>query len=244
MLGAAALAPAACSDRDSTTVYTGNQISDYAATWDGYAEAFQFEDGTDRVRVTISLDGHGTVQVGDWPLTPPPTDPSVGYPAAPWKWNTVWGRVGEELKPGFRFEISQTRVDTARLRFGVDYHDMYREWCAMQSSHPMAPAGETSTCLPDWYNTVPSDDGTSCAVTDGLGQPVSGVDCVQVLVCQIPNPTWLCPCDAGGCAVPSPANGIAPIQIDGALEMDGRQFVGTLANNDTGTRYTIRLTRQ
>ena len=199
------------------------------------------------MRVTISLDGHGTVQVGDWPLTPPPTDPDVGYPSSPWKWNTVWGRVGEELKPGFVYEISRTRVDTARLRFGVDYHDVYKEWCAMQTPHFYElsdPASPTYYCLPANYQMVPSDDGSSCSVTDGLGQPVSSVDCVQVLVCMTPNPTWLCPCDAAGCAVPSPANGLPPIQIDGALEMDGRQFVGTLANNDTGTRYTIRLTRQ
>src|SRR5205823_5394415 len=60
----------------------GSKLSDYAASWDGYAEAYTFmPDSSDRVRLTISADGHGTVEVGDTALLPPPTDPNVGYPS-------------------------------------------------------------------------------------------------------------------------------------------------------------------
>src|SRR5204863_9228461 len=141
---------------------------------------FQFEDGSGRVRITLHLDGHGTIQVGDSPLTPLPTDANVGYPPSPWNWRSVWGRVGEELKPGLVYDVYQTRVDTARIRFNADYRDVYRAWCAMQTPH--SNTVDLYTCLSDLYSMIPSDDGTSCTVVDGLNQPTSGVDCVQVLV--------------------------------------------------------------
>src|SRR5262245_9474401 len=81
----------ACSGGDPTVTTSGNQVSDYAATWDGYAEAFTFEDGSDRVRLTIHANGEGTIEVGDSAPLPPPTDPNVGYPPTPWNWAPTGG---------------------------------------------------------------------------------------------------------------------------------------------------------
>ena len=62
------------------TTAVGSQLSDYAATWDGYAEATTFSDGSDHVRLTIDASGQGSLVVGDSAPLPAPTDPTVGYP--------------------------------------------------------------------------------------------------------------------------------------------------------------------
>jgi hypothetical protein len=41
---------------------TGERLSDYAASWDGYAEAFNFASGSDRVRLTTPLAIFGSAQ--------------------------------------------------------------------------------------------------------------------------------------------------------------------------------------
>ena len=79
-----ALVPAACSDGNPVDLgHREAQLSDYAATWDGYAEAYTFREGSsDRVRITLDATGVGTLEVGDAPLDPVPTDPEVGLPAS------------------------------------------------------------------------------------------------------------------------------------------------------------------
>ncbi|HEY4392953.1 MAG TPA: hypothetical protein VGP64_02775, partial [Polyangia bacterium] len=63
------------------TSMIGAQLSDYAASWDGFAETYTFSpDGSDRVRLTLDASGQGTLEIGDAALLPPPTDPNVGYP--------------------------------------------------------------------------------------------------------------------------------------------------------------------
>jgi len=250
-LGALALVAVGCGSQGGTATYTGTQISDYVATWDGYAEAFTFEDGSDRLRLTLSTDGHGFLQVGDAPLLAPPTDPSVGYPPSPWIWSPP--PLGSELKPGFAYPLYDARVETARLRFAADYHDVYTDWCAMQTPYLLdASASPPSyACVPNAWNLGwnVSADGKSCTMVDlNTGQPVP-VDCVQAWVCTEPVPcdcdsAWLCQYDANSCWTPPPANGVYPVQIDGALENAGANLVGTLAMNDGRTRFTIRLTRQ
>jgi hypothetical protein len=242
------LLPLACSDQGSSTVYTGNQISDYVATWDGYAEAFTFEDGSDRIRLRIAADGSGTIQVGDMALLPHPVDPA----AATWNWR-LGSTAATQLKPGFLYPIYGANVGTDRIRFGADFHDLYGEWCAAQTpySFPLSDP-PLYACVPNpaQYNMVPSDDGTSCAVTDSAtGQPLSA-SCVTVMLCTSPPPCvcnspYLCACDATACAIPPIPNGTDyPVKIDAALEDAGAKLVGTLATNDGYTRYTVRLTRQ
>jgi hypothetical protein len=252
------LLPVACSD-DPTVTYSGNQISDYAATWDGYAEAFTFEDGSDRVRLTIHNDGQGTIEVGDSPLLPPPTDPNVGYPPTPWNWAPTGGYpIGTQLKPGFRYPLYNARVQTARIRLAADYHDVYHDWCAMQTPHLSSAVADPPIyqCVPDFgnINWHQSADGKTCTMTattsgDGATEQPIPIDCVQAMVCLLPVPcscdsAWLCQCDATSCWTPPPANDIYPIQIDGALESDGNKLTGTFATNDGYTRFTVRLVRQ
>jgi hypothetical protein len=248
LLGAVLLALAGCSEEGpGTTVYTGNQISDYVAEWDGYAEAFTFDDGSDRVRLRVFADGHGDIRVGDMGLLPHPVDPS----AAPWNW--ARGSVtGTQLRPGFLYPIYEPRVESARIRVGADYRDLSQEWCEAQTPYFVGDyTASGHGCLPDpaQYNLFISGDG-SCSVTDSAtGQPLS-VGCVPVLLCTQPPPCdaataactiYACTCDASSCGARDAGY---PIRIDAALETEGTKLVGTFATSDGYTRYAIRLTRQ
>ena len=251
LMGVVASIPLACSDQGSVTTYTGNQISDYVATWDGYAEAYTFEDGSDRIRLRIAADGQGSIQVGDTALLPHPVDPG----AAPWNWISGNALV-TRLKPGFLYPIYEPRVETARIRLGANFRDLYADWCPTQTPYLVAGSDPPFyACVPNGDgNIVASDDGKSCTTTDGLGQPMA-VDCLTVLACLYPPPCdattggcdtnhsgLLCACDASSCSIER-VPGQYPIKIDAALEDDGSKLVGTFAASDD-TRYTVRLTRQ
>src|SRR4051812_34615530 len=89
LLLVALASPFACSSATSRTSEEpidiakgriGERLEDYAAHWEGYAEANSFADGSDKVRITLDASGDGTLEIGDSAPMPPATDPSVGYP--------------------------------------------------------------------------------------------------------------------------------------------------------------------
>jgi hypothetical protein len=136
---------AACSGGGGTvnignTNAVGSQLSDYAASWDGYAEAYTFTpDGSDRVRLTIAANGQGTLEVGNQTLVAAPTDPNLGYPP------------GNEDPPvtstpplweGALYPIYDAQVQTNRIQVGIKPNDYYAAWCALQT--PSAFVAETS----------------------------------------------------------------------------------------------------
>src|SRR4051812_1872769 len=65
--------PACSNDSGSVDVgrNVGSQLADYAASWDGYAEAYVFDDGSDHVRIPLDAAGQGTLVVGDQAPPPP-----------------------------------------------------------------------------------------------------------------------------------------------------------------------------
>jgi hypothetical protein len=132
VLGALALTPLACSNESTVDIggNTGSKLSDYAASWDGYAEAFQFESGSDRIRIVLDANGQGTLEVGDGPMLPPP-DPDVGWPPGV----TLDGLVQNQavLKVGFRYPIQQARVEANRIQLTVTPAELYRPWCQAQT---------------------------------------------------------------------------------------------------------------
>src|SRR6185369_16576824 len=131
----------------------GSQLTDYAATWDGYAEAFNFwPDGSDRVRLVVDGSGHGTLEIGDAAPIPPATDPNVGYP--PGGYSTfspvnvgAQGRLAP-LVEGFRYPLHGVAVDADRIHLGVDPADLYTGWCPLQTSYPADAAQGFYSCLP------------------------------------------------------------------------------------------------
>lgn len=245
------LAPVACSDGAPVDLGHGQAlISDYAANWDGYAEAYAFPDGSsDRVRIVMDATGEGTLQVGDAALDPTPTDPNVPLPSVP-------GRFHD----GFRYPIHAATVEAGRIRFKIDPGTRWASWCAIQVPYARTESLTGYVCvdLPDdkeftdkgltgectvWQHD-PADTDPSNGVTLTNPMPVS---------CNRYNPCvyGICACTASSCAydptVPHP-DGLS-VDVDGALADDGASLVGTLAihpdwdHPDVADRLTIRLQR-
>jgi len=262
-----AVAPAGCSNGGDGNVNIGNtqvvgaQLSDYVATWDGYAEAYTFSpDGSDRVRVMIDGDGHGTLEVGNAALLPAPTDPNVGYPPGTDS-NGLTGVIGPSpgLTEGFLYPIYATQVQANRIQLGANPGDLYAAWCALQTPIPYyetelpADAGKVTsipgasdagtvetyyTCLPN----EPSMTGANGCTQTAPDGTVTPVDCGKLVLCQF---SAVCQCSASGCVSQQIAAGTPvasyPVELDGALDPTGTMLTGTLT---LGQRITVHLTKQ
>jgi hypothetical protein len=243
-----ALAPAACSD--GTPVDLGHreaQLADYAASWDGYAEAYTFPAGSsDRVRITLDANGVGTLEVGEAPLDPIPTDPEVGLPTGTGVFHG-----------GFRYPIHATAVEAGRIRFEIDPTERFAAWCAIQTPYAnmvrdmsfyactSIPAGkvyeEIEGCA--LYDTI-MESGNIVTLINPMP-----VDCMRWGPCM----HMICTCTASACAyVPNPYGD--RVLVDGALNDDGTSLVGTLLMKEgyrnpgeespnPELRVTIRLER-
>jgi hypothetical protein len=231
-----ATAGLACSSNPEVSIGdpVGAALTDYAASWDGYAEAYQFQDQSDRIRLVVDGSGVGTLQVGDSAAVPPATDPDAAYPPAaaslPGK-DGLFGPIG--LYAGFGYPIHGTRVEDSRIRFGVDPKDLYTTWCALQQ-----PVLDTTNggymCVPNWgfsYNT------TECSQTNPTTQETTVVSCAKLSLCELDQ---ACTCTASACvAASTPDN--PPIQLDAALSANGTELTGTLVID--GQRVTVRMHR-
>lgn len=112
----------------------GSQLSDYAGSWHGYAEAFQFDDGTDTVRIELDAAGNGVIEVGDAHALPAP-DPQHIYPpfrsSEPSAFKPGGRRDLSALLSGFDYAVHGARVESARIRLQVNGSELYEDWCAM-----------------------------------------------------------------------------------------------------------------
>jgi hypothetical protein len=255
MVAAAGATSITCADNSQVDIDgTGQLVSDYAARWDGYAEAFTFRDGSDRVRLTLDSDGHGSLQVGDSATLPPPTNPDVGYPTEGWTFNG--NAILAQLRPGFDYPVYGARVETQRIRLGADFHDLFAGWCSMQTPH--CQNCRTAPMEVPYYGCAPrpaplsdpiSSGGQNCQAIDETTSQEAPVDCVKQLLCDQPPPCscdpspTVCQCDATSCTIPAVADSDYPVKVDGALEANGTRLTGTVVVND-GTRFTIRLMRR
>jgi hypothetical protein len=245
------------------TTVVGSQLSDYAASWDGYAEAYTFmPDGSDRVRLTIDANGQGTLEVGNAALLPPPTDPNVGYPPglvidSPELAPALTGQLVE----GFLFPIYATRVQADRIQLGAQSTDLYAAWCALQTPIPSyettitpdggiptsisgaSDAGVVSTfytCAPNLPSMISPTTGCVLINPDQTTIPI---DCGKFALCE---GSLGCQCNASGCASEQVAAG-TPVgnygtELDGTLDSTGTTLTGTL--NLDGTRVTVVLQKQ
>lgn len=198
-----------------------------APAWDGYTEAYQFEDGSDRVRITLDSNGEGHVRLGDTPLlgTLAPDDPA---PA----WDAPTG-------PDFAYAID-ARLEDERLRFHIDLAQRYAAWCERQTPVPFSSYYPgVFACSREIGVEIDADGGCSLLDTH------EAVDCSSHLACQ----NW-CACTAESCtaAVGGPqADAIDPqaspdFVFDGALSADGDELTGTLVF--FGDSIAVRLKRQ
>ena len=201
---------------------TGEKLADYADTWVGYAEAYTFDDGSDKVQITIDAQGHGTVVWGDSPPIAPATDPDVGYPAG--------GMPPQNTQtfPGFPYPIKSATVESGRLQLAVNPGSFFDGWCGLS----------TTSC--DDFSTATGGNGAPCAaVYNGVEQPI---DCNKLFTCVKAS----CMCTAGVCTGYDPGPGSGGLSnyilIDGALADGGDSLLGTLAIG--ALRITLHLQRQ
>jgi hypothetical protein len=237
---------------DGANTVVGSQLSDYVATWDGYAEAYSFSpDGSDRVRMTIGANGQGTLEVGNEPMLLPPTDPNLGYPPE------ITDNSG--MYEGFLYPTHAAAISANRIQLGIDSFDVYTAWCALQTpvlvNAFLLPDGGTQRfygCLPNWGtgpNSAPDggpDAGLGCALTPPDGGAIVPVDCDKITLCQIG--AGACSCSASSCTSRSVPSGTPPNQypteLDAALDGTGRTLTGTLALPNGIGRITVHLTKQ
>jgi len=230
------------------TQAVGAQLSDYAASWDGYAQAYTFSpDGSDRVRLTIDASGHGNLQIGNAALLPTPTDPNVGFPTGI---SSSTGNV--VLVEGFLYPTYAAQVQADRVQVGIDPGDLEATWCTLQtpiaststSVSRLPDAGGTTTtiynCLPNLGFTFGPPSNCSVVVPGGQSDPV---DCDKLYLC---DQAFVCDCTASACTTRNVATGTPanqyPVELDAALDATGTTLTGTL--NLAGTRVTVVLTKQ
>jgi hypothetical protein len=269
---------AACSGAGTVNIgntnVVGAQLSDYVASWDGYAEAYTFTpDGSDRVRLTIGTNGQGTFQVGNAALLPAPTDPNVGYP--PGQPDPLTG-INSGLSGGFLYPLYAARVQESRIQAGLKPNDFYGEWCALQTSYYILTGYMGSGGLPDagrgfggadggfggglvptfGYFCLPGTGGgisgtgadEQCTVQidsiDGGVSSNQAVDCGKYALCT----ENVCACTATSCSVvPAVATGAIP--SDYPVELDAA--LDSTGKTLTGTlalstdlRVTVVLQKQ
>ena len=238
---------------------TGEKLEDYAAVWEGYAEAHDFADGSDHVKVTLDAAGNGTFEVGNSAPLPPMTDREA-LPYSEQLNATI------DPAPGGSYPIRVATVESARIRFSINPREIDRDWCALQTSYPYAfPNGVTLySCIPMGSNCV-QDSDTTCRFQDGPAAGTS-VHYRKIQLCTNFRAANVCSCDAQGCSVfedaeprydylcPTPAgcSTIEPdgqvyvpyIKLDAALVDAGSSLVGTIKSGYNGaTSFTVRLKR-
>jgi hypothetical protein len=243
-------APVACSSAGDVNIgdtqKLGSKLSDYAASWDGYAEAHTFmPSGSDRVQLVLDGAGSGTLRLGDDPLLAPATDGSVGYPpmaatAGPPLQTAV--NMPFTMRDDFLYPVHAAQVQTDRIQLGLNPLDLYATWCSLQTPVPADPSSPDSSygCLPN-SSSFNSGDGT-CGLNNADGS-TTPVDCGKLLLCELSN---VCQCTATACAIPAIPADQAPAQypdeLDAALDSTGQNLTGTLTVN--GTRVTVHLQRK
>lgn len=247
-----AWAPGACSSDGPVDIgHDVAQLSDYAANWDGYAEAATFpKAGSDRVRLRLDVTGEGTLEIGDAAPVPVPTQAEGGYLLDN---GTIYpdNGPGGTFRDGFQYPVHQARIEAGRIRFGIDPLGLYGAWCAF------APPVENET-VPSGYACGPNLNGRALGLPAFLCQyqiptadPVDplfvDVDCGIFRLCAGGG---VCTCTATACGPHViPADGTSldnyPIVVDAAIDSAGTSMTGTLAikDGDKTERITIRMTK-
>jgi hypothetical protein len=216
----------------------GSELSDYAARWDGYAEAYRFDSDSDAIRVRLDENGNGVFQVGTAAPLAPPTDPTVGYPPA---YADKAEQAPGGLYSGFSYTIEGAVVENSRLRLSVNPNEVFTTWCDLQT-----PVRDDFNSTPEeeYYNCIPNaaigDDEEGCWIQPE-GSGVERIDCQRLRICRYDG---VCECTADGCrAKPVPASAYS-VNLDARLESNGDVLEGTLLLTYLGEeRVTVRMTR-
>jgi hypothetical protein len=190
----------------------------------GYVERWQFASGSDRLSLTFTSPTAGTVWFGAPPdASEAELEPAVGYPA--------WARslIGQPGVPSeilhreserFLFTMRDVSFEAERVRFTIDFHEIWGKWCTLQQSHPQFGPQEYR-CAPP--RTVALSSGCGFYETDPddkFGTPILGapLDCGFINLCKADA----CTCDATSCRA---SLGKRILHFD--MRLDGRKVDGS-----------------
>lgn len=227
--------PVDIGEKDTQGEQTGT--SALVGTWDGYVEAYTFEDGSDRVRLTVDSQGKGTIRFGNRELIPPPTDPKANYPA--FTTNNYWILENpHRLWSGYEYALQNNLIDAERIRFDIGELQPFESYCALQtpvkvssdvSSSDYACIGESIAWDGKCY-VCPPDSGCSYDLTPDMEVP-----CEQQNACA---GVRFCTCYASRCTAAASQG----LPVDATLDDTHRNLTGTLIYDSQ--RLTIHLKRQ
>jgi hypothetical protein len=245
-----AWAPGACSSDGPVDIgHNVAELSDYAASWDGYAEATSFpKSGSDRVRLILHPDGEGTLEIGDAPPVPPPTQAEGGYLLA--GVGGAEGSLEEAFRDGFKYPVHEARVEAGRIRFGISPWDLYGAWCALVPPVPNAeaPSGYACGASGGSMSYMPEACSFSYPTADPRVSDQVPVDCGIFELC-VGGRTCTCTATTCGARV-TPSDGVSldaySVVLDAALDATGTTLMGTLAIKDGESkvdRITIRMAK-
>jgi hypothetical protein len=210
---------------DNKPAVLGASLSDYVGTWEGYAEAKTWDDGTDKVKLMVDAHGNGVLEVGDAAPLPAP-DPDKVYPPR------VAGdqpfAVPEGLFAGFSYPVSDAIVQSRRIRLSSSSHEVFREWC--EAMTPVLNPGALD---------MNGNQAYSCVDPVVFNEMVSSCKASSdPNACGKSSCTFVCDCDATSCKL---RDDTKDLKIDAALESEGDELVGTLLIDPT--RITVRMMR-
>jgi len=251
LVSIAALHSACGNGPDVDIGHTAAQLSDFAAKWDGYAEAKTFDPGgSDRVRLVLDPSGAGTLEVGDGAALPTPTTAEGGYLLEDKGLDGI-GAVDELVREGFKFPVHEARVESGRIRLGIDPHEILGAWCSLTPPFVNSVVASGYSCGTAASGTNTDDQGNTVCIYStggGPGQAQSDVvvDCGIMYTCMAYDQP--CTCTASACGphvVPAGASlDRYDAMVDAAISQDGQTLTGTLAikssSGDT-SRITVRM---
>jgi hypothetical protein len=218
-----AVSPPVQTDAQPAGTATETFASDMDAlvgSWTGYVENYQFDSGSDVIKLVLSVDAGrlgGKVTYGVGTPPPPATDPNTGYPTSVFEFGRPY------YWEGFAYSIVAGTYGSHRLRFNVDSLELWSGWCALQP----APTDGSTTCLPQSSSVTVGQDNCSFTKLDGTTVPV---DCGKIALCfgMMPG-AGVCNCSPAGCVAGSPYN------PDGDTAFDVFIAAGTASGSVSGS---------
>lgn len=213
----------------------GEKLEDYSGRWQGYAEAYEFSSGSDRMVLRIDEDGDGYATFGDGTAPPPATNPDVGYPAglSP---DDLISAFQLQFRGGVQYPLHDVLVEDRRIRLRVSSMNLWDDWCELQTPVLVVDSNATEPqygVLP--VNGFSRGEGGCFIFDDTAAEPVQ-VDCGKAVL----HFTHVCACTASACRANDDAE-TGAVELDAALESLGEELVGTLT---IAGRVTVRLSRQ
>lgn len=256
VVGGCSQGKASIGDEPDAQVKLG--IDAFAGNWDGYMAAYTFTDNSDRVRISISKEGTGTVRFGDQEIFAQPASPTDTYPPTfPALGGLTYGPVLPSIWTGFLFDLGDVKAEASRLKATATSTQVFDGWCKLQTSYFIDTG--IYACTPCDYavNSGYNGDGANGCTSfvscpggriDSLDSPTVPITCEQEALCAngvysqgMRTSTFptICACEASGCGLAATS---PDITLDATLIENEQTLTGSLVFGNTNR--TIWLQRQ